>query len=47
MLLLAHVTHWYFWPLYGLPVLIVLWSVIGTTLRERRAGRDEETRRSR
>jgi hypothetical protein len=45
MLLLAHVTHWYFWPLYGLPVLIVLWSVIATTVRERRASRDEETRR--
>ena len=44
MLLLAHVAHWYFWPLYGLPVLIVLWSVIATTLRERRASREEEPR---
>ena len=44
MLLLAHVAHWYFWPLYGLPVLIVLWSVIATTLRERRAKREETKR---
>ncbi len=39
---LAHATHWYFWPLYALPVLIVLWSAIATTLRERRASREEE-----
>jgi hypothetical protein len=43
--LLAHVGHWYFWPLYALPVLIVLWSVVATTIRERRASRKEETRR--
>ena len=36
LLTLAHIGHWYFWPLYGLPVFIVLWSVIATTLRERR-----------
>jgi hypothetical protein len=41
-MLLAHATHWYYWPLYALPVLIVLWSAIATTLRERRASRDEE-----
>jgi hypothetical protein len=45
LVLLAHVAHWYFWPLYALPVLIVLWSVVATTLRERRASREEETRR--
>lgn len=45
LLPLAHVAHWYFWPLYALPVLIVLWSVIATTLRERRSSRDENTRR--
>jgi hypothetical protein len=45
LLLLAHIAHWYFWPLYLLPVLIVLWSAIATTLRERRA-RDEEEKRS-
>jgi heme exporter protein D len=44
---LAHLGHWYFWPLYALPVLIVLWSAIATTLRERRAGREEEERRNR
>jgi hypothetical protein len=41
---LAHLGHWYFWPLYALPVLIVLWSAIATTLRERRASREEEKR---
>ena len=41
-ILLAHAAHWYFWPLYALPVLIVLWSAVATTLRERRAHRDEE-----
>ncbi len=45
LLVLAHVAHWYFWPLYALPVLIVLWSVIATTLRERRASREREKRR--
>jgi hypothetical protein len=44
LLTLAHIGHWYFWPLYGLPVLIVLWSVIATTLRERRSGREEDDR---
>jgi hypothetical protein len=46
LLPLAHITHWYFWPLYLLPVLIVLWSAIATTLRERRSSSDEEKRRS-
>lgn len=44
---LAHVGHWYFWPLYALPVLIVLWSAIATTVRERRADRDGKQRRGR
>ena len=44
LLPLAHIGHWYFWPLYGLPVLIVLWSVIATTIRERRSGREEDER---
>jgi hypothetical protein len=43
-ILLAHAAHWYFWPLYALPVLIVLWSAIATTLRERRDSREEEER---
>jgi hypothetical protein len=41
LLPLAHLGHWYFWPLYALPVLIVLWSAIATTRRERRASREE------
>jgi hypothetical protein len=45
MLPLAHLAHWYLWPLYALPVLIVLWSVIATTLRERRASREEARQR--
>ena len=44
LLPLAHPAHWYFWPLYALPVLIVLWSAIATTLRERRSSREEEKR---
>ena len=46
LLPLAHVAHWYFWPLYLLPVLIVLWSAIVTTRRERRSSSEEEERRS-
>jgi hypothetical protein len=38
--------HWYYWPLYLLPVLIVLWSAVATTLRERRSSREEERQRS-
>jgi hypothetical protein len=47
VILLAHLAHWYFWPLYALPVLIVLWSAIATTLRERRASKEEEDKRGR
>jgi hypothetical protein len=36
MLPLAHAGHWYFFPLYAIPVAIVLWSAIATTLRTRR-----------
>jgi hypothetical protein len=43
---LAHMAHWYFWPLYALPVLIVLWSAIATTVRERRSRNEEEKRGS-
>jgi len=46
LLPLAHLGHWYFWPLYALPVLIVLWSAIATTLRERRSSREEGKRHS-
>jgi hypothetical protein len=41
----AHLAHWYFWPLYLLPVLIVLWSAIATTLRERRSSSEKENPR--
>jgi hypothetical protein len=47
LLPLAHLAHWYFWPLYALPVLIVLWSAIATTLRERRGEREGEGRSGR
>ena len=40
----AHAGHWYFWPLYALPLGIVLWSVVKTTIRERRAARDDQDR---
>jgi hypothetical protein len=39
---LAHLGHWYFMPLYAAPVLIILYSAIATTVRERRAKREEE-----
>jgi hypothetical protein len=38
---LAHAAHWYFLPLYGIPVGIVIWSVLGT-LRQRRRLQDKE-----
>lgn len=39
---LAHLAHWYWYPLYALPALIVLWSAISTIRRQRRADRDRE-----
>jgi heme exporter protein D len=41
MITLAHVGH-YLWILYGLPVLIVVFSIVRTTISERRAAREEE-----
>jgi hypothetical protein len=41
MILFAHLGHWYFFPLYAAPILIVLWSAIATVIRERREDRDE------
>jgi hypothetical protein len=35
---LAHLLHWYFMPLYAAPMLIVLYSTIKETLRQRREG---------
>ena len=37
----AHAAHWYFLPLYAIPVGIVIWSVLGT-LRQRRHLEDEK-----
>jgi hypothetical protein len=42
MLPIAHAGHWYFWPLYAIPVGIVLWSAIATTVRTRRERREGE-----
>jgi hypothetical protein len=39
---LAHLAHWYWYPLYALPALIVLWSAISTVRQQRRADRDKE-----
>ena len=36
MLPLAHLLHWYFMPLYALPILIVLYTTIRETIRQRR-----------
>lgn len=33
---LAHLLHWYFMPLYAAPMLILLYSTIKETLRQRR-----------
>ena len=33
---LAHLLHWYFLPLYALPILIVLYTTIRETIRRRR-----------
>lgn len=35
--LLAHVSHYAMYVLYGVPVLVVLGSIVVTTRRERRA----------
>jgi hypothetical protein len=46
LLPVAHAGHWYFMPLYAAPVLIILYSAIATTVRERRTKREEESRGS-
>ena len=40
---LAHLLHWYFMPLYAAPMLIVLYSTIRETIRQRREGEDEDS----
>ena len=32
----AHLLHWYFMPLYAAPILIVLYTTIRETIRQRR-----------
>jgi len=39
---LAHLLHWYFMPLYALPMVIVLYSTVKETMRQRRE-HDEES----
>jgi hypothetical protein len=39
---LAHLLHWYFMPLYALPMVIVLYSTIKETIRQRREHDAEE-----
>ena len=34
---IAHLGHWYWYPLYAIPVVIVLVSAVLTALRERRS----------
>jgi hypothetical protein len=41
-LIVAHIGHWWYYPLYGIPVVIVLASALMTTLRERRARRSSD-----
>jgi hypothetical protein len=41
MLPLAHVGHW-LWVLYVLPVLIIVFSIVRTTISERRKAREED-----
>jgi hypothetical protein len=39
---LAHLLHWYFMPLYAAPMVIVLYSTIKETIRQRREGEEEK-----
>jgi hypothetical protein len=34
--------HWYWYPLYALPVLIILWSAISTVRSQRKLEREKE-----
>ena len=36
---IAHLLHWYFLPLYALPILIVLYTIVRDMVRERRRRR--------
>ncbi|MGI9019627.1 MAG: hypothetical protein ACR2G3_02815 [Solirubrobacterales bacterium] len=39
---LAHVSHWWMYVLYAVPVIIVLGSVVMTLVKERRGGEPDE-----
>ena len=39
---LAHLLHWYFMPLYALPMVIVLYSTIRETIRQRREDSEDQ-----
>ncbi len=39
---LAHLLHWYFMPLYAAPMVIVLYSTIRETIRQRRESDEED-----
>ena len=39
---LAHLGHWYFFPVYAAPALIILISAIRVTVKERRKAREQE-----
>jgi hypothetical protein len=41
---LAHLLHWYFMPLYAAPILIVLYSTIRETIRQRREAAGDSKR---
>jgi heme exporter protein D len=36
----AHVGHYALWVLYAIPILIVAFAIVRSTLTQRRAGRD-------
>ena len=42
LLPLAHLGHWWSYVLYGVPVIIVLASVVKTTLAQRREANREK-----
>jgi hypothetical protein len=38
---LAHAGHWALWVLYAIPILIVAFAIVRSTLAQRRASREE------
>ena len=43
---IAHAGHWAIYALYAIPFIVVGFSIVTTTLRQRREGRDTERERS-